>query len=114
MKKAVFDARWILPTPSGIGVCARELASRLPALLPDWTFVFLCRDEASRERLVACLPAAGEGRMATRTLGYGPMSPRNQLLLPAELRTLRADLFHAPNFMIPFSAFPKGRPGRIR
>ena len=114
MKKAVFDARWILPTPSGIGVCARELASRLPALLPDWTFVFLCRDEASRERLVACLPAAGEGRMATRSLGYGPASPRNQLLLPAELRALRAGLFHSPNFLIPFSAFPKGRPGRIR
>ena len=114
MRKAVFDARWILPTPSGIGVCARELAARLPALLPDWAFVFLCRDEAACGRLAAVLTPDAEGRTAVRALGYGPNSPRNQLRLPGELRAMGADLFHAPNFMLPFRAFPKGRPGRIR
>ena len=37
---AVFDARWILAAPSGIGVYAEALATRLPAILPDWRFVF--------------------------------------------------------------------------
>ena len=52
MKQAVFDARWILPTPSGIGVYARELALRLPALLPDWRFAFLARPDADAAAFV--------------------------------------------------------------
>ena len=40
MKTAVFDTRWILEKPSGIGVYALELARRLPALLgTNWRFV---------------------------------------------------------------------------
>lgn len=113
-KRAVFDARWILPTPSGIGVCARELAARLPVLLPDWEFVFLCRDEAACARLAEVLPPEAEGRTSMRALGYGPMSPKSQLRLPGALRAMGADLFHAPNFMLPFRAFPKGRQGHIR
>lgn len=114
MKTAVFDARWIKPTPSGIGVYAQELAARLPVLLPDWSFVFLCHDPIAKAALLKELPKEAEGRMSTLTLPYGPLSPKNQLLLPAVLRGIRADLYHAPNYMIPFSAFPKNRRGRIR
>jgi len=111
MKQAVFDARWILPTPSGIGVYARELALRLPALLPDWRFAFLARPDADAASFV---PPDAAGRVAVERLPFGPLSPKNQLLLPGVLRRLGADLFHAPNFMIPFRAFRCGGGARVR
>jgi len=111
MKQAVFDARWILPTPSGIGVYARELALRLPALLPDWRFAFLARPDADA---AAFVPPDAAGRVAVERLPFGPLSPKNQLLLPGVLRRLGASLFHAPNFMIPFRAFRRGGGARVR
>ena len=111
---AAFDARWILPTPSGIGVCARELARRLPALRPDYDFVFLCRDAALGERLCADLPAAVRGNVRCETVPYGPFSPKTQLFLPARLRAMGVRLFHAPNFQLPFDAFSPRTAGRAR
>lgn len=111
---AAFDARWILPTPSGIGVCARELARRLPALRPDYDFVFLCRDAALGERLCADLPAAVRGNVRCETVPYGPFSPKTQLFLPARLRAMGVRLFHAPNFQLPFGAFSPRTAGRAR
>ena len=111
MKHAVFDARWILPTPSGIGVYARELALRLPALLPDWRFTFLARPDADTAAFVP--PDAGDRASALR-VPFGPLSPKSQLLLPGLLRRLGADLYHAPSFLVPFRAFRRGGGGRVR
>lgn len=110
---AVFDARWIKPTPSGIGVCARELILRLPFLRPDYRFIVLCQDEKIRDTLAKSFSAAGD-RVRFEVLSYGPFSPWSQLRLPLLFRRWGATLFHAPNFQIPFLAFPVGRPGRIR
>lgn len=110
-KRAVFDARWILPAPSGIGVYARELALRLPALLPDRRFAFLARPDVDP---ASFLPPGAEGRAEAVAVPYGPLSPKNQLLLPGLLRRLGADLFHGPNFMIPFRAFRRGGGARVR
>lgn len=110
---AVFDARWIKPTPSGIGVCARELIIRLPYLRPDYRFIVLYQDEAVREALAKRLSTAGD-RVRFEALPYGPFSPWSQIRLPLLLRRWGATLFHAPNFQIPFLAFPAGRSGRIR
>lgn len=110
MKTAVFDARWIPEHPSGVGVYAFELARRLPALLPAWRFVFLACDDAGRERLAAALPAGAD----VRTAGCGPLSLRGQLRLPGLLRALGADLFHSPNFMVPYRAFRRGGGGPVR
>ena len=111
MKQAVFDARWILPTPSGIGVYARELALRLPALLPDRRFVLLARPDVDPASFV---PPDAAGRVAVERLPFGPLSPKNQLLLPGLLRRLGADLYHTPNFMLPFRAFRRGGGARMR
>lgn len=111
MKQAVFDARWILPTPSGIGVYARELALRLPTLLPDLRFVLLAREDVDPASFV---PPDAAGRVAVERLPFGPLSPKNQLLLPGLLRRLGADLYHAPNFMVPFLAFRRGGGARVR
>ena len=115
MKTAVFDSRWILEKPSGIGVYALELARRLPALLADgWRFVFLVEDEAARKRLVEMLPADALKQSVPLAVGYGPLGLKNQLRLPGLLRKLGADLYHAPNFMLPIRAFRKGGGGPVR
>ena len=62
MRQAVFDARWILPMPDG--VYARELALRLPALLPDWRFAFLARPDADADAFV---PPDAAGRAAVHS-----------------------------------------------
>ncbi len=114
MKTAVFDSRWILEKPSGIGVYALELARRLPSLLPGWRFVFLAEDEPGRKRLVAELTASALAGGNILPVGYGPLSLKNQLRLPGLLRELGADLYHAPNYMIPFRAFRKGGGAPVR
>ena len=114
MKTAVFDSRWILEKPSGIGVYALELARRLPSLLPGWRFIFLAEDEPGRKRLVAELTATALAGGNILPVGYGPLSLKNQLRLPGLLRELGADLYHAPNFMLPFRAFRKGGGAPVR
>ena len=114
MKTAVFDSRWILEKPSGIGVYALELARRLPSLLPGWRFIFLAEDEPGRKRLVAELTATALAGGNILPVGYGPLSLKNQLRLPGLLRELGANLYHAPNFMLPFRAFRKGGGAPVR
>jgi len=83
--RIVFDARWIRAQSSGIGVYAGEMSRRLPALMPDFEFVF----------------------MDSQMFPHGPLSWKSQLLLPKWLDKTGADVFHSPNYMIPY--FWKGR-----
>ena len=76
----VFDARWVTPAPSGIGVYTRELVRRLPALEPDWHWHLLFRDPALRDDVVADCGFAENPRVTTHLVPYGPFSPRGQLL----------------------------------
>lgn len=103
--KAVFDARWIYDKPSGIGVYAREMMNRLPGLLPQWHFNFLFCSEALRDRHMNGL--GGHGNVDAVVVPYGPLSPKGQFFMPAELRKLDARLFHTPNYMMPYLAFPR-------
>lgn len=114
MKTAVFDSRWILDKPSGIAVYALELARRLPALLPAWRFVFLVADDAARDRVIAALPPAARTTATVLPVPYSPLSPENQFKLPALLAKLGADLYHAPNYLIPYRAFRTGGGGPVR
>ncbi len=108
------DARWIDPKPSGIGVYTRELIARLPRLAPDAAFRLLFRDAGLAARTTAEAGVDGLDNVEVVTLPYGVFDPGGQLRLPWALRRLRCEVFHSPNYLIPYLAFPAGRPGRIR
>lgn len=101
----VIDARWITPTPSGIGVYTREIIRRLPALEPAWRWHLLFRDPVLRDDVIADCGFAGNPKVTTEILPYGLFSPVGQLKLPKLLRKLKCDIFHSTNFMVPYFAF---------
>ena len=108
--KIVFDARWIKRMSSGIGVYAREMMRHLPALAPDCEFVFLFQSQESADD--AFLNARMYGNTRAEIVPFGPMSFKNQLQLPKLLNGLDADVFHSPNYMIPY--YWKRKDGKTR
>jgi len=108
---AVLDARWIFPEISGIGNYTRQLMRRLPLLAPEMTFTAIF----DSPQLLARETGAGAGwtpppNFAVELVPWRPFSPSGQLGMAARLRDLRADVFHSPNFMLPFPAVaPSGR-----
>lgn len=110
--KIVFDSRWIYDKPSGIGVYAREMMCRIPRLMPDSKFVFLFRSPELRDRLMAGVESCKN--VDSLIVPHGPLSLKSQLNMPAVLSRLGADLFHTPNYMIPFRAFPHSSTRRTK
>lgn len=110
----VLDTRWITDAPSGIGVYAREMLSRIPRLAPDLRFHALFRaaefrDATWRDEKLDALP-----NLDASIVPCGPFSPKSQWVLPPLLRRLGASLFHSPNYLVPYLSFPRGGRGRCR
>ncbi len=108
---AVIDARLVGDAPSGIGVYATEMLSRIPRLAPDLRFLAVFRSGAVRDRVLG--GGAGEN-VSSAILPYGPFSPKSQLLVPFFLRRAGASLYHTPHFIMPYPAFPRGLRGKCR
>ena len=105
--KIVLDARWIFPEISGIGRYTQELIGHLaPRFEHDDLIVLFNRPEV-RDRVARELDVPSFPRVAVRTVPWGLFSPGNQLWMPRLLAGLRADVYHSPNYLIPFSAFPR-------
>jgi len=112
--RIVIDARWIFPQLSGIGVYTRELLRHLLMLDTVNEYVFLFDNAEVLNRTVKEAGIGGSANAKTVLLPYGVFSPLGQVLLPARLKSLKADIYHSTNYMIPFGAF-LGRPrGRIK
>ena len=101
----VLDTRWITDSPSGIGVYSREMLERLPRLAPDLRFHALFRTEAFRDAALRPTGLDALPNLGTSIVPCGPLSPKSQFALPPLLRRLRADLFHSPNFLVPYTPF---------
>lgn len=110
--RIALDARWVFREASGIGNYTRELAGELARIPCPHRYVVYFDDA----HVMASMSAAGLGNaphVECRLLSFGVFSPRNQVWLPRELRRDAADLYHAPNYMIPLGAFPRHRRGGI-
>ncbi|MBP7274655.1 MAG: glycosyltransferase family 4 protein [Kiritimatiellae bacterium] len=111
---AALDMRWIFRELSGIGRYTRELASELARTADGRRLTLLFHDPeiARREMDLLALPAGSA--VQSRVFPFGPFSPRAQISWPRLLRSLDAQVYHAPNFMVPLGAFPASRPpGRL-
>lgn len=104
-KNIVFDARWMTPVPSGISVYSLELLRRMPALAPEWRWHVVFGSERQRDTVMEACGFPSSLKVSAAVFPHGPLSPRSQLSLPRLLKSLRCDLFHSPNYMVPFLAF---------
>lgn len=110
--KIVLDARWIFKELSGIGLYTRELIRNLPAVDQENEYSLLFDDEEVMQRERRETGFGDAPNFESRLVNYGVFSLTSQILLPNLLSKLNADLFHSPNYMVPFVPFPRNRSGR--
>ena len=95
MPRVVIDLRMVGNQPHGISRYAWEMARRIPLLRPQWDWIGLSGPDG-------LLPQQREQLgFALRRCSTGFLSPWEQLSLPASLKWLKPDLFHATSFSIP-------------
>ena len=99
--KIVLDARWIFPEISGIGLYTQELIGGLAGLDAPHEFVLLFDRPEVLERTAAATGFRNNPRFAARLFPVGLFAPAGQLRLPLLLRSLRADVYHSTNYMMP-------------
>lgn len=110
--KIVIDARWIFPELSGIGLYTRELIRNLAQIDSDNSYHLLFDSQETEERERSEIGFGAAANFSVCRFRHGPFSPLSQMALPQLLWRLRADVFHSPNYMIPFAAFPRRKRGR--
>jgi glycosyltransferase involved in cell wall biosynthesis len=112
--KIVIDARWIFPELSGIGLYTQELIRALAVLDRQNEYILLFQSLEIRQRVAAYIQPDAAPNFHTELVPFGIFSLANQMRLPGLLRRWGADVFHSPNYMIPFRAFPAGGRRRTR
>jgi len=111
--KIVLDARWIFEEISGVPSYTTELITHLGKLESEHRYVLLFNDPDLLERTDQRTGFSRTGRMEGYLFRHGIFSPGSQFALPRLLRTLGADLFHSPNYMIPMLPMTAGIPSNI-
>ncbi len=110
--RIAIDARWIYREISGIGAYTRALIREFSLMSLPHEFLLIFCDDELRERTVSDLDLDAVANMHCVTLPYSIFSLSNQFRLPGWLKREKIDLFHSSNYMVPLSAFPRGRRGR--
>ncbi len=111
--RIAIDARWIFPEISGIGNYTRQLLHEFGKLNLSHTLVLLFNDSALLNRTLEQTQLAGAENIEAQCIPWSVFSPKSQLFLPGYLKQQKVDVFHSPNYMIPFLAFPRTRSGSI-
>lgn len=107
------DIRWIFRETSGIGTYTRELLRALVNMAGEHEWVLFYNDKETQADLERRL----EGHTAATRFVYVPFgifSLSNQIRMPRYLADEGIEVFHSPNYMIPFRAFPRKRTGFVR
>ena len=108
------DARWIFEKLSGIGVYTQELIRHLIEIDKENKYILLFDQESVLKRVKQNLAWEAKPHVITKLVSFGIFSIKNQLKLPGLLKEWEVDVYHSPNYMIPFLAFPRGDLGRIK
>lgn len=109
--KIGIDARWIFPEITGIGSYTQELIRHLAEIDHDNQYLLYFQSAEVQERTVDYARLARAPHFSSALYPYGPFSARSQWSFPRRLRNDGLDVFHSPNFMIPYRAFPRSRKG---
>ncbi len=112
--KIAIDTRWIFPEISGIGLYTRELIAALAECDRQNEYLLLFDRPDLQERTWAEARLADKPNFQAAQVPWRIFTPGGQLGLPGWLRRQGVDVFHSPNYMIPFRAFPRRRPHAIR
>ncbi len=97
----VIDTRWIFREISGIGLHSRELVRALLRIDSPHRFSLLFDDPHIRDRTIRDLELDRFPATSIVDIGCGLFDPRGQWLLPRRLRTMKADVYHSTNYMMP-------------
>ncbi len=95
------DARWIFPEISGIGLYTQELIAGLARCKSPHTFILLFNHHEVMARTAAMTGFTHADNFQGKLVEQGPFAPQDQLALPALLKKLDVDVYHAPNYMMP-------------
>ena len=112
--KIAIDTRWIFPEISGIGLYTRELVTALAECDRQNEYLLLFDRPDLQERTWAEARLADKPNFRAALVPWRIFAPGGQLGLPGWLRREGVEVFHSPNYMIPFRAFPRRRPHAIR
>ncbi len=112
--KIGIDARWIFAQISGIGTYTQELIRGLAQADRENEYVLFFNDRARAEKVARFARLDLAPNFSMRFVPYGVFSALSQAGLPGIIRKLGLDVFHSPNYMIPFAAFPRRRAGGTR
>lgn len=104
--KIAIDARWIFKEISGIGAYTRELIRNLAVIDKENEYILIFHDPDVMKRTVDETDISLNTNFQTKLVPANVLSVWNQLLMPGFLKSLKADIFHSTNYMIPFLAFP--------
>ena len=108
------DARWIFNKISGIGNYTRQLL-RVYAQTPEnHQFTVLFSDPLLAERISQETSICDAPHMRSLCIPWKLFSVQSQLHLPRLLKKQEIDVFHSPNYMIPYAAFKRNARGPIR
>lgn len=112
--RIAIDTRWIFPEISGIGLYTRELVTALAEVDRANDYVLLFDRPDLQQRTWAEARLADKPNFRAALVPWRIFSVGGQLGLPGWLRRQGVDVFHSPNYMIPFRAFPRRRPHAMR
>ncbi len=108
------DARWIFREISGIGTYTQELIREIARIDDAFRYELLFNDPELLDRVRSETGLDKAPRVRCHLLPGGVFSPSSQLRVPSWIRRHGIEVFHSPNYMIPYLAFPRRRPGRVR
>lgn len=109
--RVMVDTRWIFQEFSGIGFYTQELLRQLVKLQPGTDFVLLFCDKEIEQRILSLPELANAPNVEVERVSGSVFSLKSQFNLPRLIRNRTIDVFFSPNWMVPYLAFLKKRPG---
>ncbi len=107
------DARWIFKDISGIGNYTRQLLRVFAQSPAKHQFTVIFSDPTLAERTSRETGICEADHMNSVVIPWEIFSIQSQLHLPRLLRKWKINVFHSPNYMIPFPAFSRRAKGPI-